>query len=110
MSVGGVISSSLEQSARPRPEIPAWRGGRLWECKAMRLADLPDVQALSAREKLQLLDELWQDVAHDLESLEVSDTEKEVLDQRWAAFLRDPERRYPFIGMMVRELQAALYM
>jgi len=22
---------------------------------------------------------------------------------------RDPERRYPFIGMMVRELQAALY-
>jgi serine/threonine-protein kinase len=23
---------------------------------------------------------------------------------------RDPNRRYPFIGMMVRELQAALYM
>jgi len=22
---------------------------------------------------------------------------------------RDPNRRYPFIGMMVRELQAALY-
>jgi hypothetical protein len=22
---------------------------------------------------------------------------------------REPERRYPFIGMMVRELQAALY-
>ena len=56
----------------------------------MRLADLPDVRALSAREKLQLLDELWQDVAHDLDSLEVSETEKEVLDQRWAAFLRDP--------------------
>lgn len=48
----------------------------------MRLADLPDVRALSAREKLQLLDELWQDVAHDLNSLEVSETEKELLDQR----------------------------
>jgi putative addiction module component (TIGR02574 family) len=56
----------------------------------MRLADLPDVRALSAREKLQLLDELWQDVAQDLDSLKVSETEKEVLDQRWAAFLRDP--------------------
>jgi putative addiction module component (TIGR02574 family) len=56
----------------------------------MRLADLPDVRALPAREKLQLLDELWQDLAHDLDSLEVSKTEKELLDQRWAAFLRDP--------------------
>jgi putative addiction module component (TIGR02574 family) len=56
----------------------------------MRLADLPDVRALSAREKLRLLDELWQDLAHDLDSLEVSETEKELLDQRWAAFLRDP--------------------
>jgi hypothetical protein len=37
-----------------------------------------------------LLDELWQDVAHDLDSLEVSRTEKELLDQRWAEFLRDP--------------------
>jgi putative addiction module component (TIGR02574 family) len=56
----------------------------------MRLADLPDVRALSARERIQLLDELWQDVAHELDSLEVSETEKELLDQRWAAFLRDP--------------------
>ena len=56
----------------------------------MRLADLPEVRALSAREKLQLLDELWQNVAHDLDSLEVSETEQKLLDQRWAAFLRDP--------------------
>ena len=56
----------------------------------MRLVDLPDVRALSAPEKLRLLDELWQNVAHDLDSLEVSKTEKELLDQRWAEFLRDP--------------------
>lgn len=56
----------------------------------MRLADLPDVRALSAREKLQLLDELWQDLAHSLDAIEVSETEKELLDQRWAVFLRDP--------------------
>ena len=57
----------------------------------MKLADLPDVRALSAREKLQLLDELWVDVARDLESLEVSETEKRLLDERWAAYLRDPD-------------------
>jgi putative addiction module component (TIGR02574 family) len=56
----------------------------------MRLAELPGIRALPAREKLQLLDELWQDGAHDLDSLKVSKTEKELLDQRWAAFLRDP--------------------
>src|ERR1035438_2692669 len=56
----------------------------------MRLADLPEVRALSAREKLQLLDELWQEVAHHLDTLEVSQTEKELLDLRWAAFLRGP--------------------
>jgi putative addiction module component (TIGR02574 family) len=56
----------------------------------MKLAGFPEVRALSAREKLELLDELWQDVAHDLDSREVPETEKDCLDQRWAAFLRDP--------------------
>ncbi len=56
----------------------------------MRLSDLPQIRALSAEEKLQLVDELWQDVARDLESREVSAAERELLDERWAAFLRDP--------------------
>jgi len=55
----------------------------------MKLADLPEVQALSTREKLELADELWQDAAQDLESLEVSASEKKLLDKRWAAYLRD---------------------
>jgi putative addiction module component (TIGR02574 family) len=56
----------------------------------MKLADLPEIQALSAREKLELADELWQDAAQDLESLEVSASEKKLLDERWAVYLRDP--------------------
>ena len=56
----------------------------------MKLADLPEVKALSPREKLQLADELWQDAAQDLESLEVSPAEKKLLDERWAAYLKDP--------------------
>jgi putative addiction module component (TIGR02574 family) len=56
----------------------------------MKLADLPQVRALSPEEKLQLVDELWQDVARDLEKKEISAAERELLDERWAAFLRDP--------------------
>lgn len=56
----------------------------------MTLTDLPEVQALSAREKLQLVDELWISVAPELDSLEVSEEEKGLLDERWAAFLKNP--------------------
>ena len=56
----------------------------------MTLTDLPEVRALSAREKLQLVDELWISVAPELDALEVSKEEKGMLDKRWAAFLEDP--------------------
>jgi putative addiction module component (TIGR02574 family) len=56
----------------------------------MALTDFPDVRALSAREKLQLVDELWVSVAPELDALEVSAEEKGMLDERWATFLKDP--------------------
>ena len=56
----------------------------------MKLADFPEVRALSAQEKLQLVDELWLSVAPQLGSLTVSPEEKGLLDARWAAFLKDP--------------------
>jgi len=45
---------------------------------------------LSTREKLQLVDDLWQEVSRDLDSLEVTEEEKKQLDERWNAFLRNP--------------------
>ena len=56
----------------------------------MTLTDLPEVRALSVREKLQLVDELWVSVAPELDALEVSAEEKGMLDEIWAAFLKDP--------------------
>lgn len=56
----------------------------------MKLADFPEVRALSAQEKLQLVDELWLSVAPQLGSMAVSQEEKDLLDSRWAAFLKDP--------------------
>ena len=56
----------------------------------MTLTDLPEVRALSAREKLQLVDELWMFVAPELDTLAVSEEEKGMLDDRWATFLKSP--------------------
>ena len=57
----------------------------------MTLTELPEVQALSAREKLQLVDDLWLSVAPELDALEVPQETRALLDQRWAAFRKNPD-------------------
>ena len=56
----------------------------------MKLIDFPEVEKLPVREKLQLVDELWLSMVPELDSLEVSLEESEVLDKRWANFLANP--------------------
>ena len=57
----------------------------------MRLTDFPDVQDLPVRQKLELVDELWLSMAPELDNLEASEPEQELLDERWAAFIQNPE-------------------
>ena len=45
---------------------------------------------MTVAKKLQLVDELWMSITPELESLEVSPEDRELLDDRWAAFLKDP--------------------
>jgi putative addiction module component (TIGR02574 family) len=59
--------------------------------KFMKLADFPEVQNLPVRDKLQLVDDLWLSMAAELSTLDVSDEEKTLLDERWASFLKDPD-------------------
>jgi putative addiction module component (TIGR02574 family) len=56
----------------------------------MKLVDFPEIRSLSAQQKLQLVDELWKDVAQDLEGMGIGQMEKELLDERWSAYLEDP--------------------
>ncbi len=56
----------------------------------MTLAELPQIQALSAREKLELVDEIWKSVSANPDSLEVTQDEQEILNSRWTDFLRNP--------------------
>jgi putative addiction module component (TIGR02574 family) len=54
------------------------------------LTEFPNIEALSTREKLELVDEIWKSVAVQPDSMEVLREEKDLLDQRWADFLRNP--------------------
>jgi putative addiction module component (TIGR02574 family) len=45
---------------------------------------------MTVEQKSQLVDDLWLPMAPELESLEVSPKDQELLDRRWVAFLRDP--------------------
>ena len=56
----------------------------------MNLADFPNVEALSAVEKLQLVDAIWASVGHDLNQSKVSQEEQSLLDERWAAYEQNP--------------------
>ena len=56
----------------------------------MSLTDFPQVQALSTQQKLELVDEIWKDLAHEVDTLEVTQDEKILLDTRWEAFLANP--------------------
>jgi putative addiction module component (TIGR02574 family) len=56
----------------------------------MKLTDFPDLCLLTLQQKLQLLDELWKDVAPELEDMELGQMEKDLLDERWRKYLEDP--------------------
>lgn len=56
----------------------------------MGLAELPQVQSLSVREKLELVDELWKALSPELDAMEMTQEERNILDGRWAAFLQNP--------------------
>ena len=57
----------------------------------MKLAEFPQIQSLSVREKLDLVDEIWKSASPEADLLEVSAEEKQLLDGRWAEFLAAPE-------------------
>lgn len=57
----------------------------------MKLAELPQVMALSPDEKLDLIHELWESIGPDLDQSEVSEEEKKLLEERWERYLKSPE-------------------
>jgi putative addiction module component (TIGR02574 family) len=57
----------------------------------MKLADFPQILALSDDEKEELVDEILLSISQKNDDAELSSEVKEQLDSRWARFLANPE-------------------
>jgi putative addiction module component (TIGR02574 family) len=68
----------------------------------MTLSDLPEVRALSAREKLQLIDELLVQLARAIDSLDTTGEEQRLLEDRWNRYLSNPSSALDLEGFRKR--------
>lgn len=71
----------------------------------MNLTELPQVQSLTVREKLELVDDLWKSVSSELDKMEVTQEDKDMLDGRWFRFLQNPSSTLT-VDMFKQELNA----
>lgn len=69
----------------------------------MTLAEFSQVRALPVREKLLLVDEIWESMIDVESELEVLDAEKRELNARWERFEKDPLR-----ALTLEEFQARI--
>jgi putative addiction module component (TIGR02574 family) len=68
----------------------------------MLLERLPEVQALSADDKWRLIDELWSDLARELESAGPDSNVVELLEERFSDYLKDPSQAQPLDVSLAR--------
>ncbi len=71
-------------------------------CSAMLLERLPEVQSLSAEDKWRLIDELWSDLAREVESAGPESNVIEILEERFSDYLKDPSQAQPLDASLER--------
>jgi putative addiction module component (TIGR02574 family) len=54
--------------------------------------DLADIKAMSVPERILIVEEIWDSIAAEQDSLEVTQAQKDELDRRLAAHDADPNR------------------
>jgi putative addiction module component (TIGR02574 family) len=69
----------------------------------MKLKELPQVMALSTEEKLDLIHDLWESISPGMDQIEISEEEKDLLDERWEKHLANPEA-----ALTLEQLKAAV--
>ena len=57
---------------------------------------LEDLKHLPLAERLQLVEDLWDSIAAELESVPLSDSLKEEMDRRLEEYLEDPSSAVPY--------------
>ena len=56
----------------------------------MSLVKKFDIQGLSFSERILLAEQLWDSIADDQDTLEVTDSQKKILEERLAAYKKSP--------------------
>ena len=56
----------------------------------MSLVKKFDIQGLSLSERILLAEQLWDSIVEDQDSLEVTDSQKKILEERLAAYKKSP--------------------
>jgi len=70
----------------------------------MKVADFPQIQALTTSEKLLLIEELWNEIGPNSESVEIPDWHKRELDQSLEEHRRNPDEGSPWTEVKARIL------
>lgn len=65
----------------------------------MRVAE---VLELSIAERIQLVEDIWDSIAANIDSMEISEEEKNIIDQRLESFHNNPSAGSPWKEVMSR--------
>jgi putative addiction module component (TIGR02574 family) len=68
----------------------------------MLLERLPEVQSLSVEDKWRLIDELWSDLAREVERAGADENTLALLNQRFEEYLQDPDQARPLDACLAR--------
>ena len=68
----------------------------------MLLERLPEVQSLSVEDKWLLIDELWSDLAREVERAGADENTLALLNQRFEEYLQDPDQARPLDACLAR--------
>jgi putative addiction module component (TIGR02574 family) len=68
----------------------------------MLLEKLPEVQSLSVEDKWRLIDELWSDLAREVEGAGVDENTLALLNQRFDEYIQDPDQAQPLDACFAR--------
>lgn len=62
----------------------------------MKQMTATDVLALSIPERIQLVEDIWDTIISELETIELTEKEKEIIDERLDAYHKNPESGSPW--------------
>jgi len=72
------------------------------ECPAMKKITVADTLELSLPERIQLVEDIWDTIAVEADSLELTEDEKRIIDERLDAYHKNPEAGAPWTEVFKR--------